>query len=59
MNILIVDDDQEYLDIVRISLKSVFSDINIKTTTNGKNVITICQDEHIDLILLDLNMLLI
>ncbi|MEA3498145.1 MAG: hybrid sensor histidine kinase/response regulator [Campylobacterota bacterium] len=56
MNILIVDDDQEYLDIVRMSLNSVFANLKIKTTTNGKDVINICQDQHIDLILLDLNM---
>ena len=56
MNILVVDDDKVYLEIVQNSLSKAYPQVDIKVTTNGKEAIDICQTKDIDLILLDVNM---
>jgi len=56
MNILVVDDDTVYLDIVQRSLNKAYPHVDIIVTANGKEAITICQSKEVDLILLDVNM---
>jgi len=56
MNILVVDDEQEYLDTVGLALKGAFKDLKIQTTSCGQVAINICQNDDIDLLLLDFNM---
>ncbi len=56
MNILVVDDDKAYLEMIKLLLGNAFDNINIQVTTNGKSAIDICQSDNIDLLLLDLHM---
>ncbi len=56
MNILVVDDDTAYLEMIKLLLSNAFDNINIQTTTNGRLAIDICQHDKIDLLLLDLHM---
>jgi len=56
MNVLLVDDDKEFLDAVARLLRRMFNDFNVLLTTSGKEAIKVVQNENIDLIFLDLNM---
>ncbi len=56
MKILIVDDEKDYLDTIKLTLQTAFPNVNIQTASNGQTAINICQNENIDLLLLDLNM---
>jgi len=55
-NILIVDEDQYYIDTVRLILKTSLENITIQSTTSSKKVVNICKNGDIDLLLMDLNM---
>ncbi|MEA3554779.1 MAG: hybrid sensor histidine kinase/response regulator [Campylobacterota bacterium] len=56
MNILVVDDDKAYLDVVQKSLNKAYPQVDIKVSTIGKDAIEICQSQEIDLLLLDVTM---
>ncbi len=55
MNILVVDDDKVYLNIVESALKNAFSGVNIIVTTSGKDALDFCLNDKVDLLLLDLH----
>ncbi|MCK5111314.1 MAG: hybrid sensor histidine kinase/response regulator [Arcobacteraceae bacterium] len=56
MNILVVDDDKAYLEMIKLVLNGAFDSVKIKLVTNGADAIDICQHDNIDLILLDFYM---
>ncbi len=56
INILIVDKNKHYMHDLEIILKESFDMVKIETTTDENTAINICQNNNIDLILLDLIM---
>ncbi len=54
--ILIIDDDIDILDLEKESILEIDSEVEIFLAENGKKGLEILEKEHIDLILLDLNM---
>ncbi|QOG11213.1 response regulator [Arcobacter sp. FWKO B] len=56
MKILVVDDDREYLDMIEMALKKAFNELLVEIVDNGKDAISKCNAEPIDLIFLDVNM---
>lgn len=56
MNLLVIDDDEAYLNIVQRAINNAFPQIDIKTLDCGLKGLDYCQNNDVDLILLDVHM---
>jgi len=56
MNLLVIDDDKAYLKIVQRAVDNAFPQIDIKTLDCGNKALEYCQNNDVDLILLDVHM---
>jgi len=56
INILIVDDQKLYIEYLNTLISKYITNVNIFTATSGKDALSILENKHIDIVLLDVVM---